>query len=305
MSDDASVIARAVGYPYDRPSSSFLYGLEGPGTWVDLTPSMSRVGSARAMLEETPEEDIHAAFAGRKEPLARNRTSVLAIGSNAAPQQLARKYKNDGSVIPVLKAELAGFDVVYTPLITSYGSIAATLLPSTGASRTAVALFVTLLDDAQLRRMHETEGGYHVARIVNVSDRLRILAGDGEDGGRWNWPESVPAYAYVSRRGVALVDRAPVALAKIGARDRTLLALDQRGMQNAVMGLLDLSAKGGDAEDSADTAEFILDNVRKHALRAKRNQELSTFGMMPASEGAWILMESDDADLILHGKHVD
>ncbi len=53
-------------------------------------------------------------------------TLVLAVGSNAAPTQLARKFKlgcvPHGVVIPVLRCVLLNFDVVYAPAITSYGS---------------------------------------------------------------------------------------------------------------------------------------------------------------------------------------
>ncbi len=49
-------------------------------------------------------------------------TLVLAVGSNAAPTQLACKFKHHGVVIPVLRCVLPDFDVVYAPAITSYGS---------------------------------------------------------------------------------------------------------------------------------------------------------------------------------------
>lgn len=56
----------------------------------------------------------------------RKLTPVLAVGSNAAPVQLARKFPPstfpDGVVIPVLRCVLPDFDVVYAPLISSYGS---------------------------------------------------------------------------------------------------------------------------------------------------------------------------------------
>lgn len=53
-------------------------------------------------------------------------TPVLAIGSNAGPSQLARKFPADlfphGVLIPALRAVLPDFDVVYAPLVSSYGS---------------------------------------------------------------------------------------------------------------------------------------------------------------------------------------
>ena len=59
-------------------------------------------------------------------PKGEKLSPVLAVGSNAAPAQLARKFPPhlfpDGVVIPVLRCVLPDFDVVYAPLISSYGS---------------------------------------------------------------------------------------------------------------------------------------------------------------------------------------
>jgi len=67
-------------------------------------------------------------------PAAEPWTPVLAIGSNAGPEQLARKFPPEmfpaGVVVPAVRAVLEDFDVVYAPLISSYGSC-------TGAARAA------------------------------------------------------------------------------------------------------------------------------------------------------------------------
>jgi hypothetical protein len=59
-------------------------------------------------------------------PAAEPWTPVLAIGSNAGPEQLARKFPPEmfptGVVVPAVRAVLEDFDVVYAPLISSYGS---------------------------------------------------------------------------------------------------------------------------------------------------------------------------------------
>ena len=52
-------------------------------------------------------------------------TAVLGIGSNGSPEQLARKFppsKFPQAVIPAVRCALQDFDVVYAPLIASYGS---------------------------------------------------------------------------------------------------------------------------------------------------------------------------------------
>lgn len=60
--------------------------------------------------------------------LANNFVPVLAIGSNGSPQQLARKFPAsrfpDGVLIPVVRAVLEDFDVVYAPLLAAYGAVA-------------------------------------------------------------------------------------------------------------------------------------------------------------------------------------
>ena len=58
------------------------------------------------------------------------RTPVLAIGSNAGPEQLLRKYPPDlfprGVAIPCVRCMLLGFDVAFAPLLSSYGSCTGT-----------------------------------------------------------------------------------------------------------------------------------------------------------------------------------
>ncbi len=60
------------------------------------------------------------------------RTPVLAVGSNAGPEQLLRKYPpmlfRDGVLIPVVRCVLPDFDVAYSPCITSYGSCSGALV---------------------------------------------------------------------------------------------------------------------------------------------------------------------------------
>jgi len=67
------------------------------------------------------------------ELLAGNFVPVLAVGSNGSPQQLARKFPPakfpNGVLIPVVRAVLEDFDVVYAPLLAAYGACAGERLP--------------------------------------------------------------------------------------------------------------------------------------------------------------------------------
>ncbi len=83
------------------------------------------------------------------------RIPVLAIGSNAAPSQLERKFGRAFGVIPVVRAILHHHAVVYSAHFSRYGSLPATLHPHSGAM---AYVFLVWLTPRQLERMHETEG---------------------------------------------------------------------------------------------------------------------------------------------------
>jgi hypothetical protein len=78
-------------------------------------------------------------------------TAVLAIGSNAAPSQLDRKYGGGVAdwprmdvAAPCVRVGLAEHDVVYAPLLSSYGSIPATLQAPLPPPRSATARIARL-----------------------------------------------------------------------------------------------------------------------------------------------------------------
>jgi hypothetical protein len=123
MPDDPNytIVTEAEGYPYDLREDAFVF----------------RHGLADAFQPD----------------LTAGRTPVLAIGSNGAPQRLARKFGAD-AVVPVLPARLRGHAVVYAAAVTSYGSVPATLIEAPGAT---ALVAVTFLDDRQLDVMHATE----------------------------------------------------------------------------------------------------------------------------------------------------
>src|SRR5918992_1771889 len=116
----------AKAYPFPAPSVSYLF----------------RDGQAHTIDE--------ARFEGR--------VPVIAHGSNRSPEQLRRKFDRFSGAageIPVTLSWLDEYDIVYSAHITTYGSIASTLQHVPGC-RARVA--ITWLNDAQLTRMHETEG---------------------------------------------------------------------------------------------------------------------------------------------------
>lgn len=154
----ADILHRARNYPYTAPTDSY--------TWEN--------GAERPFK---PEDRV-------------GRVPVLAVGSNRAPERLAQKFGHLGDhIIPVERAYLTDFDVVYAAHITAYGAVPAMLQFSPGVT---VELAVTWLDQAQLPIMHATE-------IGAANYEFRLL--DGIEL-RLNGKERLDhAFLYVSTRG--------------------------------------------------------------------------------------------------------
>ena len=149
---------RATAYPYAAPEHSYL--------WRD-----------REVLPFDP---------GSTE----GRAPVLAFGSNRAPERLSQKFAHLGShTIPVERAWLQDFDVVYAAHITRYGAVPAMLQHAPG---TRVEIAITWLDAAQLPIMHASEmtaANYVYARLGNI-----VLEGDSSS-------HHTSALCYVGDRG--------------------------------------------------------------------------------------------------------
>ena len=130
--------------------------------------------------------------------LTTGRHPVIACGSNRSPDQLARKYFDFAAVtIPVQRAWLADFDVVYAAHITGYGSISACPMPSPGVR---VEVSVTWLSDDLMARMHATEGRGHSYDYARLSGLDLVLEGGGVLDS---------AFAYIHRGGALTVGWRP------------------------------------------------------------------------------------------------
>jgi len=125
-----------------------------------------------------------------------------------------QKFGHDAShVIPVQRARLAAFDVVYSAHISSYGAVPAMLQGSPGAS---VSIAVTWLDEVQMEIMHDSEISASNYAFVELS-RVQLTLDDGN--------VEHTAYAYVSSRGHLSHEDAPIALAVIECSGRRYPAL--------------------------------------------------------------------------------
>ena len=223
----------AKGYPYRIPTFSYVFSVSGE-------TSLDRYLHKREM-------DISE--------LLSDRTAVVACGSNASPEQLNRKHLRFGlsGEIPVIKAVLLNFDVVYSANFTSYGSLPAMLVSSDG---TRVNLFVTFLDNVQLKVMNASEAEGVNYDLAPIDARLLTLEVGQAIGG---------VRAYLSRRGELRIGKGCVALAEISAEGRKFREMNQSQVQECIRNLLDKKKPLDD---------FIRENVRDPDIRDNRSRRL-------------------------------
>ena len=213
------MVERALSYPYDLPREAYVL-IDGDvcGFGAD-----GRSLAATRISGDGNGERLADLLADVGEPL-HQRIPVVGYGSNAAPSQLRRKFADaaPGCVIPVLKACLRGFDVVYSAHVSVYGAIPATLCPRPG---TTVEGVVTLLSPAQADTMLRTEGGNYSVEAFDpeVIESAVVL-------GLQNAPR-----VYVSKYGALALEGQPVALSAVRASGRTLAELSEAQMLERVV----------------------------------------------------------------------
>jgi len=147
------------------------------------------------------------------------RVALLAYGSNAAPEVLARKTAAAPDPIPVLRTTLRDFDVVYSAHVSPYGAIPATLARSPG---TEVGAFIAYLTGQQLDLVSATEPNYDLAHFDHPSCTLERGTAPAE------------LNVYLSKHGALLIDGREVALSEVPAEGRHLREMTQRQIQERV-----------------------------------------------------------------------
>lgn len=236
---DLDPVERAMDYPYAIPDCSFVFDRSG---W-------------------RPAEIGGALTAGRH--------PVIACGSNRSPDQLARKYFDfDPVTIPVQRARLADFDVVYAAHITGYGSISACPMPAPGVR---VEVSVVWLSDDLMARMHATEGRGQTYDYAILSGLDLALEGGGALG---------EAFAYIHRGGALNVDGGPVGLAEIAAQGRPCRAWRQ---PRAIAEVHRRLKHEGTVED------FIRENAADRYLRLAREAVLQRDAHAFSREGCRVV----------------
>ncbi|MFI6506010.1 hypothetical protein ACIBCT_00255 [Streptosporangium sp. NPDC050855] len=160
----------------------FLPMTEPPGALADRRV---RSGDRTARLAD------HLAALGAAPPEARH--PVIAVGSNAAPGQLRRKFTAAGirPVVPLTPAAVHGVAPGVSAHISRYAYLPATPIGARGAS----LLFVVWVDDPQLAVLDATEPNYR--RVPLPAGSFPVTLASGET--------LPPCHVYVSRHG-CLVD---------------------------------------------------------------------------------------------------
>ena len=248
-------LAFAKSYPFPLPRRSYIYVNGAHYELEDHGPCPLRAGRIRVAGRLVPTADHLARLGVETGPGLEGRVPAIACGANQSPAHLKRKFVGfpGDTVIPVSRASLDDFDVVYSCHITRYGSIPAMLQH---VPETRVALAVNWLTPAQLARMHPTEvagSSYAYARLEGI--RLAL------DGGR----KLVAAFAYVGLCGCFAHDGAAIGLAAVAADHRQLKAMSQVQVQRLAR---DRAAPGIALDD------FIQGNIADPGLRAERMARL-------------------------------
>ena len=236
----------ALSYPFPRPQTPFVF-LDG-ATWPLLRTegpfsdwTIARSDGEVALKDAAGPQRLAALEAGRYH-------AVAAVGSNAAPAQLRRKFAAhlDDVLIPVIQIEIPGHVVAYANRIAVYGSVPATLTPHEGGS---VTVWATLLSNRDYEIMNATE------------DRGDIY--DGVPIAPTHVPEAVtrPFEAYA-----CLTGHLPLLVSAFRSTGCAWPVGGQWEAQAAAIQALGL-------ERSVD--RFVLENTADPELRLKRDAALS------------------------------
>jgi hypothetical protein len=193
----AAILERALAYPYATPDRSYLY----------------RNGEAHALPVDGPD--------------LTERTPLLSYGANSAPEALARKLASlPGVDMPVLRAELESYDVVYSAHVSPYGAVPATLIESPGTTAPVFVLHPTVDQHALLTA---SEPNYNLVEVNGIA-------------------------AYRSKHGPLELDGSAVALAAVRSTGRTLPELDEPAILDRVRAHL---------EPQLSLEEFVLDSAAR------------------------------------------
>lgn len=187
---DGDALTRPLGYPGAIPADS---GLLVDGNYLAMHPAGRELGQWPV---ETPEgaQPLDEALAAAGAAPTAQRHPVLAVGSNAAPAQLKRKFgrRRVPAVLPLVRARAEGISAGVSAHVSPGRYVPAAPIVTPGE---ASELFVLWLDDRQLAALDKTEPNYRRAPL-DKRFPVRLLSG----------PRVPDCAVYVGRWG-CLLDR--------------------------------------------------------------------------------------------------
>lgn len=211
-----ALLERALGYPWERPTGSYLLRGDRVELLSDVAP-----GERESTVE---------AFTTDRHP-------ILSFGGNGAPEWLTTKFahfwEEENKEVLVLAGELHDVDVGAAASVSPLGYMPGTLFASPGTAVRAAMVWCTT---AQLTQLTWSEVPYQLGRLEDagfVMDEADV--------------EVEQVFAYVSRFGAFCVDEEPIALAAVPARNRTATELTQEELLDLVAPRL--LRPGASAED--------------------------------------------------------
>jgi hypothetical protein len=188
-------------YPGKRPKFSFLF--YGHAVYPINVNEGKRLGDSTVAVNgkdvslNTALEELNAAK-------IEERYLIISYGSNVNPVQLSLKFQKPEHVIPMFKGRLRGYDIVYAAQMAPYGSVPATIEKS---ENTDIEIWISLLDNEQLKIMDETENRGKSYWLVQIDDELTLE----------NREYLSTFYSYISTRGILAVEGRPARLTEINA----------------------------------------------------------------------------------------
>ncbi len=272
MNDETAddTLIRAKGYPYAAPPWSYLFANGTAHQFVEVGADPVRDGLLRAGDKTASAAEVLHGLGIKGTPGLPARVPVLAYGSMAAPEELARIFAgvDDDVVIPVIRATLAGFDAVYAAHISPSGYIPATLEISPG---TLIDIAVAFLTGPQLALMQEAEIGaanLSFGRLPGATVELDGIA------------QMVSVYAYIAMYGALVWSGAPTALSAVAAHHRSFAQASTAAMLAQLRDRM--------APDTGIDA-FILETAGDEELRRERMAELGRHARRPRIPGFEII----------------
>jgi hypothetical protein len=224
------------------------------GTLPRLFPrDARRLGQAR--VERDHEERLNYALLAANAATVDQRHLVVAVGSNASPAVIRRKFGNGrvSMTVPFVCAKVEGLEVANSAHVSNPGYIASTPFVSPGST---AEVTVSLLDEEQLRCLDESEPNYRRRWLSTTEFRLELDGGEQPAG----------FYVYDSAHGViARPGEGP--LPQLGQAElfELLFAecapvaelLDTRSYQDAMLTLSERPALRDQVRAALDSARWV------------------------------------------------